>query len=85
LLSSYGRRRGYRCSRVSRAGRPRSRAADRRAGALAAIEERHADVWAKRLRDAREPVPALSVGWRTTLEAAALTCGLGAAIGGGVG
>ncbi len=32
---------------------------------LAAVEERHAEFWAKHLRDAGQPVPAARVGWRT--------------------
>jgi len=34
---------------------------------LAEAEERHAEFWAKRLRDAREPVPRATVGWRARL------------------
>src|SRR4051812_25503691 len=32
---------------------------------LADVEERHAEFWAQRLRDAGEPVPPVQVGWRT--------------------
>ena len=34
-------------------------------GRLAEAEERHAEFWAQRLRDAGQPVPAPRVGWRT--------------------
>jgi VIT1/CCC1 family predicted Fe2+/Mn2+ transporter len=34
---------------------------------LAEVEERHAEFWARRLRDAGQPVPAPRVGWRTKL------------------
>jgi VIT1/CCC1 family predicted Fe2+/Mn2+ transporter len=32
---------------------------------LAAVEDRHADFWVQRLRDAGEPLPPRRVGWRT--------------------
>ncbi|MEX2106415.1 MAG: VIT1/CCC1 family protein [Solirubrobacterales bacterium] len=38
-------------------------------GRLAEVEERHADFWRKRLRDAGEPVPPRRIGWRTKLLA----------------
>ena len=34
---------------------------------LADVEQRHAEFWAKRLRDAGQPVREMRVGWRTRL------------------